>query len=197
MQAHKGIEDQQARPQGLDGTLEALAIALEIEPQCRGGDHLHIDCGELAGDCGTDTLEPCAHDVLSVLGGIEQYAAGGGDREAPQRRPPGGDRDGELEGEEALATLRFPADDADGPFAPEIGDEPALRFGLRGQAVRGLDRQGIHRLRPASFKGTAAAADAVKVSKNNCSSIWRASRWAATVSSSPAMFIRARRLPCA
>ena len=38
----------------------------------------------------------------------------------------GSDRNGKIEGEEALATLGFAADDADGALAPEPIDEPAL-----------------------------------------------------------------------
>lgn len=119
VQAHEGIEHQKPRGEGLDGALEAFAIALEVEPQGRGGDHLHIERGELAAGRLTDALKARAHDVLSVLGREQQHTPRSCNREAPQRRPPGSHRNRKVEREEALAALRFPTDDTDRPFAPE------------------------------------------------------------------------------
>lgn len=174
MQSNEGIQDQKPRGEGLDGALEALAIPFQIKSQGGGGDHLHIQCRELAAGRLADALEARAHDVLGVLGGEEQHAPGSGNGEAPQRRVPGGDRDCEVECEEALAALGLTAHDADGALAPETLDEPALLLGPFGQAMRGLDRQDAHRLRPApaaTFSGVAVLAGGVKVSKNSCSSI--------------------------
>lgn len=95
------------------------------------------------------------------------------------------ERDFTLEGTAPRCVARSAADRSLSPF---------------GEAVCGLDRQQAHRLRPgpaATFRGVAELVGGVKVSKNSCSSIWRASRWAAAASSSPPMFIRARRFPCA
>jgi hypothetical protein len=140
MQAYERIKDEQSRPQGLDRALQTLAIVLEIEPQCRYGDHLHIEGRQIAAGRGADAAESLAHDRLGVLGSIQEHATGLRHCEAPQGGPARGDRDGQVQGEEGFAALGLAADDADRALAPQVRDEPALFVGLRGQAVRGLDR---------------------------------------------------------
>ena|SRR6185437_15787558 len=76
VQTHEGIEDQQARLQGGDRLLEEIAIPLEIESQRLCGDHLYIEGLEFAAGRMTDAVESRAHDVLGVLGGVKQHAAG-------------------------------------------------------------------------------------------------------------------------
>ena len=68
--------------------------------------------------------------------------------EAAQAGDAGGDRDGDVEGEERLAALGLAADDADGLLGPQAGDQPALLLGALGEAPCGLDRQQAHRRRP-------------------------------------------------
>jgi len=58
-----------------------------------------------------------------------------------QARGSGGNRDGEVEGEEGFAAFGLAADDSDRLFGPQRGDEPALLLGALGQAISGLDRQ--------------------------------------------------------
>jgi hypothetical protein len=76
VQTHEGIEDQQARLQGGDRLLEELTIPLEIESQRLCGDHLYIEGLELAAGRMTDAFESRPHDVLGILGGVEQHATG-------------------------------------------------------------------------------------------------------------------------
>src|SRR5271157_4257757 len=103
---------------------------------------------------------------------------------------------GEVQGEEGFAALGFAADDPDRLLGPQPCDEPALVLGAIGKAPGGLDGQQVHRRRPAAALASAAGG-AAHVSRNSFSSICRASRSAAYASNSPAMFMRARRLPWA
>jgi hypothetical protein len=59
-----------------DGGVESLAVGLEIETHCGGGDHLHVEIGESKIGSSADTFEASTHDVKRVLGGVEQHAAG-------------------------------------------------------------------------------------------------------------------------
>ena len=196
MQAHEGIEDEQARAPFGDGLIEASAVGLEIEPHGGCGDDLDVEIGEAEAGGGADAVEPPAHDVERVLGGVEQNAPGAWHGEAAQARNAGRDRDGEVQGEEGFAALGLAADDPDRLLGPQPGDEPALVLGAIGEAPGGLDGQQAHRRRPAAALASAAGG-AAHVSRNSFSSICRASRSAAYTSSSPAMFMRARRLPWA
>ena len=196
MQAHERIEDEQPRLQPGDGLIETCAIGLEIEAQAGGGDHLDVEFGKTDAGGGADAFEAATDDVQGVLGGIEQDAAGAADREAAQAGDAGGDGDGQIEGEEGFAAFGLAADDADGFFRPQPIDEPAPLLGAVGEAPGRLDRKLAHRRRRIATL-VSVAAGTPQVSKNSVSSIWRASRWAATSSNSPAMIIRARGLPWA
>ena len=197
MQAHEGIEHEQARAQIGDGRIEASAVGLKIEPHGGCGDDLDVEIGEAEAEAGggADAVEPPAHDVERVLGGVKQNAPGAWHSEATQARNAGRDRDGEVEREEGFAALGLAADDPDRLLGPQPGDEPALFGGAIGEAPGGLDRQQAHRRRPVAVLVSAAGGE--HVSRNSFSSICRASRSAAHASSSPAMFMRARRLPWA
>src|SRR5271166_1431187 len=107
-----------------------------------------------------------------------------------------GDGDGQIEGQEGFAAFWLAADDPDGLFRPQSIDEPTLLLGAVGEAPGRLDRKQGHRRRRVAALVSLAAGTA-QVSKNSVSSIWRASRCAASSSNSPAMIIRARRLPWA
>src|SRR5712671_3696763 len=195
MQPYEGIEDKEARLQFGDGVIEAPAVGLKIEPHGGGSDDLDVEIGDAEAGGGTDAVEPPAHDVERVLGGVEQNAPGAWHGEAPQARDAGRDRDGEVQGEEGFAAFWLAADDADRLLGPQGGDEPALVRGAIGEAPGGLDRQQAHRRRPVAVLVSAGGGE--HVSRNSFSSICRASRSAAYTSSSPAMFMRARRLPWA
>jgi hypothetical protein len=195
VQAHERIEHQEARLELRDGVFEALAVGSLVDSQRGGGDDVHVEVCKLAGHGGADALEPAAHDMQGILGRVEQHPARPGDGEAAQARGAGGDRDGQVQGEEGLAAFRFPADDADGLFGPEPRDEPALLLGAVGKTIGLLDGQPAHRRRPATL--ACVGEGVAKSSKNSFSSICAASRCAASASSSPAMFISALRFPCA
>src|SRR5713226_9148058 len=196
MQPYEGIEDKEARLQFGDGVIEAPAVGLKIEPHGEGSDDLDVEIGEREAGGGADAVEPPAHDVKRTLGGVEQNAPGAWHGEAPQARNAGRDRDGEVQGEEGFAAFWLAADDADRLLGPQRGDEPARFLGAIGEAPSGLDRKQSHRRRPAATL-VPAVGGVAHVSRNSFSSICRASRSAAYTSSSPAMFMRARRLPWA
>jgi hypothetical protein len=71
--------------------------------------------------------------------------------EAAQARRARRDRDGEIQGEEGLAALRLPADDADGIGRPQIGDQPALLVKADRQCKGPFDGQRVQRRRPAAL----------------------------------------------
>jgi hypothetical protein len=113
MQAHEGIEDEQARAPFGNGHIEASAVGLEIEPHGGCGDDLDVEIGEAEAGGGADAVEPPAHDVERVLGGVKQNASSAWHGEAAQARNAGRDRDGEVQGEERFAALGLAADDPD------------------------------------------------------------------------------------
>ena len=102
VQPHERIEDEQARLQLGDGLGEAPSVEIDIEPHGGRGNHLDIEIGKLAACGGADAFEPPAHDIERVLGGVEQDAAWVWHGEAAQAGGAGGDRDGEIQGEERL-----------------------------------------------------------------------------------------------
>jgi len=148
MQAHEGIEHQQAGCQLRDGFIETRAIGRLIEPYGWCGDHVNVEIFQITRRGGADALESSAHDMQGVFCGVEQDAARTRHREAAQARRAGSDGDGQIQGEEGLAALRFPADDSDGLFGPETRDEPALLLGTIGETVGLLDGQRAQRRRP-------------------------------------------------
>ena len=133
--------------------------------------------------------------VECVLCGEQQDATGTRHGEAAQTWDAAGDRDGEVQGYERLAALWLAADDSDRLFGPQAGDQPTMLLRALGETIRGFDWKQAHLRRPAILGS--ATGGVAQVSRNSFSSIWRASRSAATASSSPAMFISARGLPWA
>ena len=195
VETHERIEDEQARLQSGDGLGEVAAVGIQIEPDGGGGDDLDVEIGQRHTGCCRDAFEASAHDVQGVLGGEQQDATGSRHGEAAQTWDAGGDRDGEVQRQERLAALWLAADDADRLLGPQAGDQPSLFLGALGETIRGFDRKQAHRRRPAALGS--ATGGVVQVSRNSFSSIWRASRSAATASNSPAMFMSARGLPWA
>jgi hypothetical protein len=151
MQAHKGIEDEETRPELGNGLIKAAANGLEIKPQGRFGDDLDVECGEPETAGGADSLEPPPHHVERILGGIENDAAGARDWKAAQTGSAGGDRNGEIQGEERFAALGLGADNADSLLGPQIFDQPALFLRAGRQAMSRRDGQHAHRRRAAAI----------------------------------------------
>src|SRR6202163_4858023 len=195
VETYERIEDEQARLQSGDGLGEVAAVGIQIEPEGGRGDDLDVEIGQRHTGCCRDAFEASAHDVQCVLGGKQQDATGTRHGEAAQTWDAGGDRDGEVQGQERLAALWLAADDADRLLGPQAGDQPTMFLRALGETIRGFDRKQGHRRRPAVLGS--ATGGVAQVSRNSFSSIWRASRSAATVSNSPAMFMSARGLPWA
>jgi len=151
VQPHERIQDQQTGPEIGDGLLETSAVSGKIEPQRRRGDDVNVEVTQADPGGGADTLQATAHDVQGVLGGVEQDASWLWNGEAAQARRARGDRDGQIQGEEGLAALRLPTDDADGIGRPQIGDQPALFLGTSRQRERRRDGQRVQRRRPAAI----------------------------------------------
>ena len=195
MQAHERIEDEQARLQARDGLGEAAAVGLHVETDGGRGDDEDVEIGERDAGGLADAVEAAAHDVERILGGKEQHAARARHAEAAQAWDAGGNGHGDVEGEERLAALGLAADDADGLLGPQAGDEPAMLLAALLEAPGRLDGQQRHRAVPDA--ALVSVTGGAVVSRNSFSSMCRASRCAATASSSPAIVISARGLPWA
>ena len=154
MKPDEGVEDEQDRTERVDRRLQLRTVFDEIETHAGGGDHLDGQIGE--GDAGGvgDALEPCAHQMQRVLGGVQEHGPVTHRPESTQARDAAGDGDDDVEGQEALAALRLAADDADGLVGPEVLDEPAVL----GRTDRQVARTGNGQLVIASARRVREAA---------------------------------------
>jgi hypothetical protein len=126
MKADEGIEDEELRLERCHGAVEAIRVVGVVEPEVGRRDDLEVELieGETASE--SDALEALAYDMLWVLGGEEEDAAGSRDGETTQTRLAGGDRHGHVESEERLVRFSFATDQSDGLVAPQSVDEPAI-----------------------------------------------------------------------
>ncbi len=143
MQADQGVEDEQARPDPLDGVGETLLVGGFIEAEGGDVDDVEVEAGEGGATGGCDALETLAEDVGSIFGGEQQHGACL-DREAAQAGDAGGDGDGDVQGEEGFAALGLAADDADALLVPERLDEPGLLCGAGLEFGRGAGGEVVH-----------------------------------------------------
>jgi hypothetical protein len=129
MGAHEGIEDEQARPQPIQGPAQPIPCRLEVDAQGRLGDDVHVEMIE--GDAASpgDSLEPLAHDVERILSGEEKDRTGLPSRIALQAWGAGRHGHGEIESEERLEALGFAPDHPDGLVRPKSFDKPARLCG--------------------------------------------------------------------
>jgi hypothetical protein len=105
VETYERIEDEQARLQSGDGLGEVAAVGIQIEPDGRRGDDLDVEIGQRYTGCCRDAFEASAHDMQYVLVGKQQDPTGTPHGEAAQTWDAGGDRDGEVQGQERLAAL--------------------------------------------------------------------------------------------
>jgi len=142
----EGIENEEFWPQAGNGLLQPFLVLRQIEPDFRGGND--VDVEGLERDLGGrgNSCDATAHLVESILGGKEQDGSGLPRWETTQAGRARGNGDGQVEGEEALAALGLPPDDADGLVAPEPLDQPALGLGLNCEIEGSLYREAVHRL---------------------------------------------------
>ena len=75
VQAHQGVEDEQSGLDALDGLMQALAVAFEVEAQDRDIDDGDVEGLEPGAGGASDALEAVAHDVPGVLGGEQHHGA--------------------------------------------------------------------------------------------------------------------------
>ena len=86
MQAHQGVEDEQARADALDGLVQALAVVAVVEAQDGDVDDGDVEGVEVGAGGSGDAVQAGAHDVASVLGGEHQDRSGLVGFEASQAR---------------------------------------------------------------------------------------------------------------
>ena len=151
VQTDEGIQDQHPGRKIRDSLLETSAIRGQVEPYGRRGDDVNVEITQADAGGGADPLQTTTHDVQGVLRGVEQDASGLRHGEPAQARRAGGHRDGQIQGEEGLAALRLPADDANGIRRPQIGDQPALLLGTGRQRKGRRDGERVQRRRPAAI----------------------------------------------
>ena len=137
VQSHERVKDHEPRADSFDRLQQPLAVGAMVEAQCGDVDDGDVEGLEAGAGGLCDALEPGAHDVAGVLGGEQQDGARRVGDEAAQARDAGGDRDGDVEGEEGLVAFGFAADDADGLTPPQRVDEPLVLA----RAVLQLDRR--------------------------------------------------------
>jgi hypothetical protein len=131
VQAHQGIEDEEAGPQAGDGGPEAQLIPLGVEPHDRLGDDRHVEVIEGDAPVAADGVEAAADLREPILGEVDEGGAWGRDGEPVEGGRAGGDADGEVEAEPALHRFWAAPDHADGFPSPEALDEPAVLGPLR------------------------------------------------------------------
>jgi hypothetical protein len=144
VQTDKRIEDQQARANGLNRGGKLLTVAVLIEIEAGDRDDVDGDILEpLIGGC-ADSVESKTNILQCVFGGEHQHGSGAVDGELTQAWSAGGDRHGDIQGQERFAALGLPAQHADGLFGPQRFDQPALLIGTHPEFVGTLDGQWVY-----------------------------------------------------
>ena len=143
VEADEGVEDEQAGSDALDGLGEALEVGGIVEPEGGSVDDVEVEVGERGAAGGCDAVETLAEDVRGVFGGEQEHGSGPG-REALEAGDAGGDGDGDVKGEERLASLGLAADDADALRGPEGLDEPGVLCGAGLELAGGSGWEAIH-----------------------------------------------------
>jgi hypothetical protein len=139
LEADVGVEDEKAGAPVCESETEALDVLRAIDPEGRLDDEAEVEVAE-GGAAGLAEIFDALADLEGcVFGGVDERMAGARDRVASEAGPSGGDGDGDLEGEPALAALGGAADDADGTGAPKTLDEPGRSRGIGCCDVRGAD----------------------------------------------------------
>src|SRR5438093_13732678 len=100
MEPNKRVKNEELGAQRLDRLLESALILAEIEAHGWGGDRVDVEGREAHPGRTRDPLQAASHDVRCVLGGEQEHPARLCGRELPQGGRAGGDRDGDVEGEE-------------------------------------------------------------------------------------------------
>lgn len=143
VEADKGIQQQQARAEQVEGTSETMLVAVEVEAEGARGDDLDGETVEVKTAVVTQGQEACLEDGRCVLGEVDQDGARRQDGEATEAGGAAGDGEGEVEAEPGLATLGGPADEADAGAGPQTLDEPGDGAVGRGQVGGGDDLEAV------------------------------------------------------
>lgn len=148
MQAHKRVEQEEARVIAVEGGAQPGAIARGIEAEGRCDDQAEVEVAEPEAACGRDGGEARAQVGGRLLGAVEEHRPRLRHGEVAEGRGAARDRDGEIEGEPGLAALRGTPDHADALRAPEALDEPGAPGALArhrggGEDGQRLDARGV------------------------------------------------------
>jgi hypothetical protein len=134
MESHQGIEQQELGPPAGERRIEALLVALQIEPHGRRRDDVKVESCEIEAAMGTEGAEALADTREGVLGEVDEGRASVVDGEAIETRGTRRDAEGDVEPEETLRALRLSAAEANGLLSPHIADEP-VSAGLEGGQI--------------------------------------------------------------
>lgn len=129
VKSHEGIEEEEPGLAAREGGAQTCLVGGEIEAQAGRGDHEQVERGERQTAVQTHTSDAVSHPWQRILGEVDECGAWVIDGEAAEARSAGGDADGEVETEPALARLGHASDDADGMAGPDLAHQPGV---LRG-----------------------------------------------------------------
>jgi len=139
MKSDQRIQQQECRTDPSHGVVESELVALGIEAHPVSGDGVQVEASQIQAAVAAQVRDPVADAGQSILGEIDQGGSGGLDREAPEGRGAGRDRDREIKPEPGLANLGAAADHADGGGGPEVAHQP---LGCVGLGIDGMHRDG-------------------------------------------------------
>jgi len=103
MQAHEGVEQEQARRFSAHGLGKSALVAREVEPDTGRGDDIDFESGEIEASVAAEAFEPLLDDGGGVLGHVDKSAALLLDVEGVEAGSAAGDGEGEVEPKPALA----------------------------------------------------------------------------------------------
>lgn len=143
VEADERIEEEHAGAMCAEGAIDAGAIAVEIESEYGSSDDVERNAGEVEAALQAEAGEAKLDVGGSVLGEVDEGGPRVVDGEAAEAGGVGGNGEGEVECEPALAAFRRAADDADTGASPEGFDEPSALRSRIGEKRGAHDRQGV------------------------------------------------------
>lgn len=183
VEAHEGVEEQEAWSQLLDCMPKPVLILASVEPERWSGDDLNVELGEAEIGDVTDPFEPAANNLKRILGCVEENASGAANGKMSKTRRAGSDGDGHIENEEALTGFGLAADDPDRLVGPQAFDEPSRSSGPSVELMSWLygerechQRDCANESEPAPRRRGEEEVWEAKVSMNSFSSMWGSSR---------------------
>jgi len=125
VQSHEGVQQQEPGVQLRHGVIEALLVAVQVEPQRGHRDHVDGQGVQVEAAMPAQAAQACLDIGVGVLGHVEQGGPRLGHVEGVQAGCAGGDGDRQIEAHPGFPQLRAARDQADPGAGPEGVDQPA------------------------------------------------------------------------